>query len=238
MDVNYDYNSAFKSISLKLRKRFLRKPNLSEAIDEYTSLSRLLDSEEYPSGLAAYCLQQVARCHHSVGNTSLESGALQAAARRYLTAHIVATVETRCVSLDEDLMSALSVYDECIRVHCDAGERHLAGKLCVEIADLLATRFEKHFEAIPYYERALVLFTDPGFIANSSSTSTATSTTSVNSSSNAPSSSPLTASNANIQAILISIKLAVIKVFTCDYSGTLFILRDLRNFMYFYLHIL
>lgn len=215
MDVNYDYNSTFKSISLKLRKRFLRKPNLSEAIDEYTSLSRLLDSEEHPSALAAYCLQQVARCHRSVGNTTLESGALQAAARRYLTAHVVATVETRCVTMDEDLVSALSVYDECIRVHCDAGERHLAAKLCIEVADLLATRFEKHFEAIPYYERALVLFTDPNVIANASAVNIST---------------PLTNSNASVPAILTSFKLATIKVFTCDYTGKyLHITQDLKT---------
>lgn len=205
MDVNYDYNSTFKSISLKLRKRFLRKPNLSEAIDEYTSLSRLLDSEDHPSSLAAYCLQQVARCHRSVGNTTLESSALQAAAKRYLTAHVVSTVETRCVTMDEDLMSALSVYDECIRVHCDSGERHLAGKLCVEVADLLTTRFEKHFEAIPYYERALVLFTDPSLISANALNSSIT--------------PALANANASILAILTSLKLAVIKVFTCDYTG-------------------
>lgn len=196
MDVNYDYNSSFKSISLKLRKRFLRKPNLSEAIDEYTALSRLLDSEDHPSSLSAYCLQQVARCHHSVGNSTLESSALQSAARKYLSAHIVASVETRTTTLDEDLLSAISVFDECIRVHCEqAGERQLAAKLCVEVGDLLGARFEKYFEAIPYYERAIVLFGDPSV--------------------------SLAANNANasIQVLLICLKLAVLKVYTCDYAG-------------------
>ena len=56
MDANYDYNAAFKSISLKLKKRFLRKPNVLDAIDEYTSLSKQLENEECHS-LAGYCMQ-------------------------------------------------------------------------------------------------------------------------------------------------------------------------------------
>lgn len=58
MDANYDYNAAFKSISLKLKKRFLRKPNVLDAIEEYTSLSKQLENEEC-FGLSAYCMQQV-----------------------------------------------------------------------------------------------------------------------------------------------------------------------------------
>lgn len=58
MDANYDYNAVFKSISLKLKKRFLRKPNVLDAIEEYTSLSKQLENEEC-FGLSAYCMQQV-----------------------------------------------------------------------------------------------------------------------------------------------------------------------------------
>ena len=63
MDVNYDYSAAFKGISVKLKKRFLRKPNVSDAIEEYSALSKQLESEECYS-LAGYCLQQVAKCYH------------------------------------------------------------------------------------------------------------------------------------------------------------------------------
>ena len=71
MDANYDYNASFKSISLKLKKRFLRKPNVLDAIEEYTTLSKQLENEECHS-LAGYCMQQVAKSYHSVGNTISE----------------------------------------------------------------------------------------------------------------------------------------------------------------------
>jgi hypothetical protein len=159
MDVNSDYNATFKSISTKLKKRFLRKPNVSEAIEEYTLLSKQLENEEC-FGLSAYCMQQVAKCYHSVGNIVSESAALQASARQYLNSEIASTVESNILTFNEDLLSSISVYEEAIKLHCDQNERHLAGKVCLELADVLALKFEKYFESISYYERAIVLFSD------------------------------------------------------------------------------
>ncbi len=127
MDNNIDYNAAFKSISAKLKKKFLRKPNISEAIDEYTALSRQLENEEC-FGLSAYCLQQVAKSFHSVGNTVSESAALQQAAKLYLNSEISASIETGSLTLNEDLTSAISLYEDAIRLHCDQNEK-LLGKL-------------------------------------------------------------------------------------------------------------
>ena len=118
MDSNYDYNAAFKSISVKLKKRFLRKPNVSEAIDEYTSLSRQLENDEC-FGLAAYCMQQVAKSYHSVGNTISESASLQAAAKQYLNSEISSTIETGSLTFNEDLLSAISMNEQslcCLRI--------------------------------------------------------------------------------------------------------------------------
>ena len=117
----------------------------------------MLESEEC-FGLAAHCMQQVAKCYHNVGNTTAESAALQTAAKQYLTSEIASTVEAGILTFNEDLISAISVYEDCIRLHSDQNERQLAGKLCLELADILAKRFERHFEAIPYYERAIGLF--------------------------------------------------------------------------------
>lgn len=195
MDINTDYNAAFKSISVKLKKRFLRKPNVSDAIEEYTALSRQLENEEC-YGLSAYCMQQVAKCFHSVGNTVSESAALQHAAKQYLNSEISSSIESGTVTFNEDLLSAISLYEETIKLHCDKNERQLAGKLCLELADILAQKFDRHFESLPYYERAISLFT-----TNNS----------------------LTTGEQNISAhvVLILCKLAALKVYTCDYSGAL-----------------
>lgn len=198
MDVNYDYSAAFKGISVKLKKRFLRKPNVSDAIEEYTALSKQLESEECYS-LAGYCLQQVAKCYHSVGNTVSESAALQNAAKQYLNSEISTTIEAGILNFNENLISAISLYEEAIRLHCDQNERLIAAKLCLELADILAQKFDKHFESIPYYERAFGLFSTPNESTNS------------------------------LSAIFVLFKLAAIKVFTCDYSGALSTYTDICN---------
>lgn len=197
MDVNYDYNLAFKTISEKLKKKFLRKPNVSDAIDEYTALSKQLDLEESFS-LSAACWQQVAKCYHNVGNLVSESAALQNAAKNYLQSETATTIESNNVSFNEDLLSVISVYDEAIKLHCDQNERILSAKLCLELADILALKYEKYFEAIPYYERAKSL--------------------SINSE-----------SSQQLQVFLIQLKLAALKVFTCDYLSALNIYTEITN---------
>ncbi|CAF0735275.1 unnamed protein product [Brachionus calyciflorus] len=197
MDVNIDYNLAFKSISDKLKKRFLRKPNVSDAIDEYTTLSKQLEADECFS-LSASCLQQVAKSYHSVGNAISESAALQSAAKNYLQSEIITTIESNNVNFNEDLVSTISVYEEAIRLHCDQNDRHLSAKLCLELADILVAKFEKYFEALAYYERAIVL------LVNTDSTNP-------------------------IYAILIQLKLAALRVFTCDYTGALNLYSEITN---------
>jgi hypothetical protein len=203
MDPTYDYKGKFKSISAKLKKRLLRKPNINEAIEEYTLLSKKLEEEEC-YGLAAVCLQNVSKVYHSVNNSISESGALQSAAQQYLNAEISTTIETGIITFNEDLLSAISVYDEAIKLHCDRNERQLAAKLCLEIGDILGTKFERYFEAIPYYQRAVSLFT---YIPNND---------------------PLIM-HVPIQSILVQLKLAAIHMHTCDYSNALLLYTDVCN---------
>jgi hypothetical protein len=190
MDNTFDYNAAFKSTSLKLKKRFLRKPNVAEAIEEYNLLSRQLESEEC-FGLAASCMQQVAKCYQSVGNQVSASNALQTAAKLYLNSEIMSTSVCGFLTLNEDLLSCVSCYEECIKLHCDQNERQLAAKLCLELADILTLKFEKFFESISYYERAMSLFSNPDD------------------------------QSVTVQVLLVHMRLAALKVFTCDYSGAL-----------------
>jgi tetratricopeptide (TPR) repeat protein len=199
MDNVYDYNAAFKATSLKLKKRFLRKPNVSDAIEEYNALSRQLENEEC-YGLSAYCQQQVGKIYKSIGNSISESGALQAAAKSYLNSEISSTIEMGIVSFNEDLLSAISLYEDAIKLHCEQNEKYLAGKLCVELGDIVQ-KFDRYFEAIVYYERAVNLFIN----INSSIDNTLMN-------------AELTHS---LEVIIIRCKLATLQVYTCDYSGAL-----------------
>lgn len=195
MDPNFDYNSAFKAISIKLKRRFLRKPNINEAIDEYQLLSKKLETEECHS-LSGRCLEQVAKAYHTIGNFPSESTSLQLAAKQYLK-----QIETNRenISFGEDLISVISLYEDAIKLNCDQNERHNAAKLCLELADILSEKFDHYFEAIPYYERSITLFTyncEPG---------------------------------TSIQSLLVQAKLATLKVFTNDYQGALILYSELCN---------
>ena len=71
--------SQYKIISGKLKKRFLlRKPNLNEVSEQFLALSRDLKDFKSYSG---YCCLAVARCEHSMANTSAEVNALLDSAR-------------------------------------------------------------------------------------------------------------------------------------------------------------
>ncbi|RWS00606.1 factor VIII intron 22 protein-like protein [Dinothrombium tinctorium] len=73
--------SQYKTISSKLKKRFLvRKPNLNEASEQFSALSRELKQFKSYSG---YCHLAVARCEHSLGNSNNELMALLEAARLF-----------------------------------------------------------------------------------------------------------------------------------------------------------
>jgi factor VIII intron 22 protein len=195
MDPNFDYNSAFKAIATKLKRRFLRKPNINEAIDEYQSLSKKLESEECHS-LSGRCLEQVAKAYHTIGNFPSESTSLQLAAKQYLK-----QIESNRanISFGEDLLSVISLYEDAIRLNCDQNERHNAAKLCLELADILSEKFDHYFEAIPYYERSIALFTyncEPG---------------------------------SSIQSLFVQAKLSTLKVFTCNYQDALTLYSDVCN---------
>ena len=82
----------------------------------------------------------------------------------------------------------------------------MAAKYCCELADILAQKFDKHFEAIPYYEKAIGLF------STTQNTSTG-----------------LIEANVTLQAILVHFKLASLKAFTCDYSGALNSYTDIQQ---------
>jgi hypothetical protein len=75
-----EFLAEFKGTHNKLKKRFLRKPNVAEAIDQFSKLAKKMHSREEPQ-YEGLCHLAVARCERSLGNTAGESEALVVAAR-------------------------------------------------------------------------------------------------------------------------------------------------------------
>ncbi|XP_047107418.1 40-kDa huntingtin-associated protein [Schistocerca piceifrons] len=87
-----DLLAQYRNISNKLKKRFLRKPNVTEASEQFGALALRCEREELPQ-YAGLCWAAAARCEGSLGNNPAEAWALVRAARQFLSA------ETKAASL-------------------------------------------------------------------------------------------------------------------------------------------
>ncbi len=75
----------YKGISAKLKRRFLRRPNVAEATREFAQLANRLKDDDCPH-YAGLCHLAIARCEHQNSNPAAESNALKKAARFFLEA--------------------------------------------------------------------------------------------------------------------------------------------------------
>jgi len=104
-----DILDQYKHISNKLKKRFLRKPNVTEACDSFTSLGQHCENVELPS-YAGMCWIAAARCEGSLGNIPGETSCLIRSARNFISAE-TKNKNLGCQSVaDENLQAALSCY--------------------------------------------------------------------------------------------------------------------------------
>lgn len=151
---NSDFLAQYKAISAKLKKRFLRKPNIAEASAQFTSLARSLENQECPH-YAAFCCLAVARCEHTVGNAIFEAQNLVHAARLFLEME-EQNHSLLCPSYCEYLQAAISAFTEGIKVHLDNGQPALAAALYMELGQALKN-LGRISEAIPYMFKAAAL---------------------------------------------------------------------------------
>ncbi|GFY53903.1 40-kDa huntingtin-associated protein [Trichonephila inaurata madagascariensis] len=149
-----DFLTQYKAISAKLKKRFLRKPNISEASAQFAKLAKELENRECPH-YSAFCCLAVARCEHTIGNPVYESQNLLHAARLFLEAEKLSH-ELLCPSYSEHLQAALNAYRDCIKVHLDSDQPALAASLYLEIGQSLRN-LGRIKESIPYFIKAAEL---------------------------------------------------------------------------------
>lgn len=154
-----DFLTQYKTISSKLKKRFLRKPNIAEASEQFSSLAKQQQQQECPQYAGFSCLA-LARCEQSIGNSSGESQALLDAARLFIEAELQ-NRDLQCPSFDEYLTAAINCYNQSIRVHIDQKQAGLAAALCLEVGNALR-KLSRYGEAIHYFQlRAELLVQSP-----------------------------------------------------------------------------
>lgn len=154
MDRNFDVLGQYRSITAKLKRRFLKKPNVSEAVGQFGLLSKELQRQGSPQ-YAGFCCLAKARCENTLSNSVGEVEALTEAARLFLQAE-KENLEIGCPSFEEHLSEAIHVYNQAIKVHCSQGNSALASCLCLELADALRS-INRPTEAMVQYHHAAEL---------------------------------------------------------------------------------
>ncbi|XP_018568149.1 factor VIII intron 22 protein-like [Anoplophora glabripennis] len=99
----------YRNISIKLKKRFLRKPNVTEACESFVSLAKQCETLELPA-YAGLCWIAAARCEGSLSNNTGETSCLVQSGRQFLKAE-ENDFNLGCSSVSgENLQAGLSCY--------------------------------------------------------------------------------------------------------------------------------
>uniref|UniRef100_A0A6Q2X515 Factor VIII intron 22 protein n=1 Tax=Esox lucius TaxID=8010 RepID=A0A6Q2X515_ESOLU len=115
-----DFLMRYRAVSNKLKKRFLRKPNVAEASEQFGQLAKELKQQDCLQ-YAAFCNLAMARCEQTLFNAPGEALALTDAARLFL----LSEKENRALQapgFDEHLQAALNCYSFAIKEMNRPGE--------------------------------------------------------------------------------------------------------------------
>ncbi|KAK2488808.1 hypothetical protein MC885_019966 [Smutsia gigantea] len=132
-----DFLARYRQVSNKLKKRFLRKPNVAEAGELFGQLGRELRAQECLP-YAAWCQLAVARCQQALFHGPGEAVALTEAARLFLRQECDARQRLACpAAYGEPLQAAASALGAAVRLHLELGQPAAAAALCLELASSL-----------------------------------------------------------------------------------------------------
>ncbi|KAM3959685.1 huntingtin-associated protein 40 kDa [Aphomia sociella] len=150
-DLNASFNEQYMNVNTKIKKRFMRKPNISEATNEFIGLAIQCEHSEQPS-FAGHSYVGAAKCEASAGNFLGEAEQYLAAARQFMKA------EQKFVSLKfssterENLEAAIGCYMQALNKYPEKSLQRTS--IFMELANNLVSLNHK-LEAISYYEQAL-----------------------------------------------------------------------------------
>ncbi|PAA78840.1 hypothetical protein BOX15_Mlig007937g2 [Macrostomum lignano] len=152
MNGSINYLSKYRQVTAKLKKRFLKKPNLAEGSAEFDSISKHLEMEEQAFYYAAMFAKGQAKCESSIGNSAAEAGAMMRAARLHLLAEEELS-KTLSVSLHENLELAIASFVQAAAVYEQCGQPLLAVNAYLQLAEALML-YGKFAEAAVHLHRA------------------------------------------------------------------------------------
>ncbi|XP_066921061.1 40-kDa huntingtin-associated protein-like [Clytia hemisphaerica] len=135
MDRELDVFSNYRSITNKIKKRFLKKPNFNEASEQFATLTRVLKHQECAQ-YAGFCCLAKARCENTLGNCVAEAEALLEAARLFFQAEKV-NIDAKCAALDEHLPEAIHCYNQAVKGYSKEGRHAQASIVALELAQNL-----------------------------------------------------------------------------------------------------
>ncbi|EDV27377.1 uncharacterized protein TRIADDRAFT_53007 [Trichoplax adhaerens] len=149
-----EFLTQYRAISAKLKKRFMRKPNVSEAVEQFNALANDMKLQNsYP--YAALCYLAIARCESMANCFTAEAEALVQAARNYFEAEME-NARKQSPTFYENCAMATNCYNTAIKIYCKNDQIALAAFLCLELGKGLQ-KLNKSVEAIGHYQRAVEL---------------------------------------------------------------------------------
>ncbi|XP_017554597.1 40-kDa huntingtin-associated protein isoform X2 [Pygocentrus nattereri] len=151
-----DFLTRYRAVSNKLKKRFLRKPNVAEASEQFGQLAKELKQQDCLQ-YAAFCNLAMARCEQTLFNAPGEALALTDAARLFLASE----QENRALQapgFDEHLQAALNCYSFAIKVYIEMNQPVMAASLSLELGNALK-EMNRPGEAVVHFQRAAELQT-------------------------------------------------------------------------------
>ncbi|XP_063064953.1 40-kDa huntingtin-associated protein isoform X2 [Engraulis encrasicolus] len=151
-----DFLTRYRAVSNKLKKRFLRKPNVAEASEQFGQLAKELKQQDCLP-YAAFCNLAMARCEQTLFNAPGEALALTDAARLFLQAEQEQR-QLQAPGFDEHLQAALNCYSFAVKVYIEMNQPVMAASLCLELGNALK-EMNKPGEAIIHFQRASELQT-------------------------------------------------------------------------------
>lgn len=154
MDQELDILQHYKVISSKLKKRFLKKPNVSEGSEQFGYLAKQLHYQNCPHYIG-FCHLAQARCEHTLSNSVTEASALTTAARSFAAAD-ESLSQLHLPHFTENLHAAINCFSHAIRVQLENRQCHLAASLNIELAHMLH-RCGRPVETVQHYQRAAEL---------------------------------------------------------------------------------
>uniref|UniRef100_A0A8D0CEK4 Coagulation factor VIII associated n=1 Tax=Scleropages formosus TaxID=113540 RepID=A0A8D0CEK4_SCLFO len=149
-----DFLLRYRAVTNKLKKRFLRKPNVAEASEQFGQLAKELKQQDCLQ-YAAFCSLAMARCEQTLFNGPGEALALTEAARLFLLSERESR-SLRVPGFDEHLQAALNCYSFAIKVYIEMNQPVMAASLSLELGNALK-EMNRPGEAIVHFQRAAEL---------------------------------------------------------------------------------